>query len=290
MGCGNTRVVIVGGRSRSGLAIRSALAGHGVTGIVRGQAGRGELAVADYLSPPQELDLSGAVVINCAGAVDGSPADLMQANRDVALAWAQAAAQGGAKQFVQVSSFSLYGHQPAIGRATPFAPASAYGESKLAAERGLEQMPGGIAIARLRVPILVGAGSDKLSRLVGLARRTGLVPAAPWPAPRSMLTYGALAGAVRRIIEQGLEGALFAADPEPFTAALLRDVARAEGRSVRLLRLPRPALALLRAGAPGLHSSLFLPNLLDKDDNLLAEAPEGERLRDAMVRMFRHKA
>lgn len=287
MGLQSARVVIVGGRSRSGRAIRAAMAGSEVIAAVRGNAGPGEIALADYAEVPDGLDLAGAVIINCAGAVSGTPDELMRANCTVPLAWARAGADRGASRFVQISSFSLFGHQPAIGHATPPAPASAYGRSKLAAERALAALEGrGMAVACLRVPILVGAGTDKLARLVRLAMITGFVPAAPWPTPRSMLTYGALADAVRRIVGQGASGALFAADPEPFTTALLCDMARAAGRRVRPLTLPRPALGLLARVAPRLHASLFLPNLLDKADNLLENGTDGESLCAALARII----
>ena len=281
------RVVIVGGRSRSGLAIRAALAGREVIGVVRGPTGPGEIAVADYAEVPAHLDLGDAAIINCAGAVSGTDEHLMRANREVPLAWARAGIGAGARQFVQLSSFSLFGHQPAIGQATPTAPASPYGRSKLAAEQALAALDlGDMALARLRVPILIGAGADKLAKLVRLALRTGFVPVAPWPTPRSMLSYAALAGTVRRIIDEGAHGALFAADPEPFTADLLCAAARDAGHRVRPITMPRPALALLARATPGLHASLFLPNLLDEDDNLLNTGVDGESLRQVMARMM----
>lgn len=280
------RVVIVGGGSRSGRAIRAALTGREVIGVVRGQAGPGEIAVADYAAVPSALDLGDSVIVNCAGAVSGSLEDLLRANRNVPLAWAQAGSAAGARQFIQLSSFSLFGHQPAIGHATLPDPASPYGHSKLAAEQALKVLGGPMAIACLRVPILIGAGGDKLAKLVRLALRTGFVPVAPWPSPRSMLSYAALAGAVRRIVEDGAHGALFAADPEPFTADLLCAIAREAGQRVRPITLPRPALALLARAAPGLHASLFLPNLLDGADNFLNEGVEGESLRAVLARMM----
>lgn len=281
------RVVIVGGRSRSGLAVRAALAGHEVIGVVRGPAGPDEIAIADYAEVPPSLDLRDAAIVVCAGAVSGTDDSLMRANREVPLAWARAGIAAGARQFVQLSSFSLFGHQQAIGHATPQAPASPYGRSKLAAEHALEALDSGdMALARLRVPILIGAGADKLAKLVRLALRTGFMPVAPWPTPRSMLSYGALADAVRRIVEEGTRGPLFAADPEPFTADLLCAAARDAGQRVRPLRVPRPALALLVRTAPGLHASLFLPNLLDGRDNFLKAGVEGESLRAVLARMM----
>ena len=281
------RIVIVGGRSRSGRAMREAFGTCEVIGLVRGMAGPGEIALADYRQVPEGLDLGGAVIVNCAGAVSGSPDELMRANCEVPLAWAQAGAAAGARQFVQISSFSLFGRQPAIGHATPLAPTSAYGRSKLAAEQALAALDTrAMAVARLRVPILVGAGTDKLARLVRLATGTGFVPTAPWPTPRSMLSYGALADAVVRVVAQGASGALFAADPEPFTPGLLCAMAREASLGLRPLVVPRPVLGLLARAAPGLHASLFLPNLLEERDNLLAQGRNGECLRAAMVRMF----
>lgn len=288
MGGQAARVVIVGAGSRSGRAIRASLAGLEVIGVVRGPAGPGEITVTDYAKVPPSLDLRDAAIVVCAGAVSGTDESLMHANCAVPLAWARAGMASGARQCVQLSSFSLFGHQQAIGHATPQAPASPYGRSKLAAEHALEALDSGdMALARLRVPILIGAGSDKLAKLVRMALRTGFVPVAPWPTPRSMLSYSALAGAVRKIVEEGTQGALFAADPEPFTASLLCDMVHEAGHRVRPLTLPRPALALLARAAPGLHASLFLPNLLDGADNFLNAGVEGESLRAVLARMMR---
>jgi len=229
--------------------------------------------------------------VNCAGAVAGTRDNLLRANVETAARWARLAAGRGARQFIQISSFSIFGGAEEIGTHTPVAPHSHYGESKLLAEQALAELASeALPMSMLRVPILVGSGKDKLAKLVGLGRRTGFTVAAPWPSPRSMLPYDGLAAAIERLA--GQPQALpwqtpFAADPEHFDAQMLVDEANAVGRSIKIVRAPTVALKLLKAAAPGMYASLFRPSLLDPAANILADAQGFTPLRSTIASMLR---
>ncbi|WP_439567648.1 NAD-dependent epimerase/dehydratase family protein [Sphingopyxis sp.] len=284
-------LIIVGGRSRSGRAVRTRLADWPMLGIVREAANPGECSIADYAEPPTDLDLRGARIIICAGAVNGTHDELWHANVDVPKAWARRGIEGGARHLIQISSFSIFGRAEAIGTDTPPAPVSHYGESKLGAEFALTELAReGLPITMLRVPILVGSGSDKLAKFVHAARRTGLVLSAPWPTPRSMLPYDGLACAVEAILQRPAprdSQILFAADPEPFTARMMKETAKEYGRTLRTMHVPAYFLKMIEKTAPGLHASLFRPNLLDPDDNMLADGEGFVRLRTTLRAMLR---
>lgn len=282
------RVVIVGGGSRAGRALAARLSGCPVIPIVRHSEGLpGERIVAAYDGVPKDLDLHGAAIVNCAGTPHGDAATLDAANRAVPLAWARRAASDGAARFVQISSFSVFGPAERIDTATPPAPTSDYGRSKLAAEAALAGVGLGDRLTILRVPILIGGGSDKLAQLVGIARRTGMIPTAARPCPRSMLSYDGLAATIAGVIEKARGGVVHAADPEPYTPIMLRDAARAQGMRARIVRLPGPVAALVRMAAPGIHASLLAPNVLSADANIASGFLPFERLPEVLDRLLR---
>ena len=282
-----SRVILLGARSRAAEAIRQAMPGADITGIVRSHPREGEIATSGYTVVPDEVSLEGAVIVNCVGSPRGDADALRKVNHDVPVSWATAGKAAGAAGMVQISSFSIFGPAERVDADTPAHPVTDYGRSKLAAEEALAGIAdAGFPIALLRVPILVGGGSDKLAQLVALARRTGLVPAASYPTPRSMLPYQGLAVAVRKAVAERLSGPVFAADPEPFTPAMLQDVARDAGKTVRQLPLPAPATWLIGRALPGLYASLLSPSLLAPEVNLLAHERPSVGLRDIIARLF----
>lgn len=285
-------MIVVGGNSRSGRAVRARLAGLPILALVRGVPKIGERSIADYADPPIDIDLGNATIVICAGAVDGTREELWRANVSVPKAWARRGIEGGARRLIQISSFSIFGGAEAIDSNTPVAPDSLYGESKLGAELCLQELAGDkLAMTMLRVPILVGSGDDKLAKLVGLAKRTGLAICAPWPAPRSMLPYDGLARSVENIFQDATTPgwqAKFAADPEPFTAQMMVNAAVQEGRPLRTMAIPASLLHFAKKGFPGLYTSLFRPSLLDPNSNLLADGAGFVRLDATLRTMLRY--
>lgn len=284
-------LIVVGGNSPSGRALRARFSGWPTLALVRGRAETGERSIASFSEPPADLDLRDATIVICADTQRGTRDELWRINVDVPTAWARRGIEGGADRFIQISSFSIFGGAEEVGPDSPVSPVSHYGESKLGAERALQELAGGaMRTTMLRVPILVGDGQDKLTTLVRFASRTGLAITAPWPAPRSMLPYDGLARAIEAIIHNAARDswqALFAADPEPFSARMMIDAAEANRRKLRAMPVPAVLLKLLEKAAPGLHASLFRPSLLDPAVNLLADGKDFVRLRTIISAMLR---
>ena len=284
----NGPVILIGGASRAARALMNCLPLATTLPVVRRPTGvMGEIIVEAYDQVPTDASLSGATIVNCAGTPDGDVATLTRANCEVPLAWARRAAEEGAARFVQISSFSGFGAAHAVGSDAPTQPTGDYGRSKLAAEERLRECGLGDRLTILRVPILIGGGTDKLAQLVRLTCRTGVIPAAPWPTPRSMLSYDGLAATIAGLIAAGRGGTFAAADPLPYTPAMMRDAAQALALRARIVTMPSFVLALLRRAAPGLHASLFEPNLLAEKDNAAVAYLPFERTDEVVTRLLR---
>lgn len=245
------------------------------------------MTVADYLSVPEGAILPGSVVVNCVGSPVGSEAELLRVNCETAKCWGQAALAAGASQFVQLSSFSVYGGAELIDASTPEQPQSAYGRSKLAADRALMDLDrNGLLVTLLRIPMLFGEGRDKLAQLIGVVLKAGLVPKLSKPIERSMLSYDALGAAVAHVARDPQRGVVNIADPTLFTYELLRDrVTAAAGRKVCRLWIPRLATSAVRLAAPQIHARLFASSKLERSAALAFDIPHGATLEATIDRM-----
>lgn len=256
-------LVLIGAASRAGRAILRTWQGPVAAQVHRGQ-GPGIL-LRDYADVPRDVIPRGSVVVNCVGISQGPAVVLRRVNHDIPLLWAQAAAAAGADRFFQLSSFSVYGRAEYIDGATPERPETAYGQSKLAADRALLALARpGFGVTALRVPMLCGDGPDKLTMLVRAVQKLRAVPRTVPPIERAMLTYDGLAAALCQLIAQPKEGVVHVADPTPFSYELLADrVATATGRSLLRVRVPGFATTITRRFLRPFHMRLLASSRLD---------------------------
>ena len=183
------------------------------------------------------------VVYHVAGLVAArNEAEFFQVNRHGTLALLKAATAAGCKRFVLVSSAAAAGPSlpgvPLKGDEPPD-PVTTYGRSKLAGE---EVVRGGkIPWTIVRPPAVYGPGDRELLRIFKLAR-LGIAPVFGGGRQELSLVYGpdlgeALAAAGHA---PGAFGKIYyACHPEVVTSgAMVREIGRAMGKSVRLLPLP----------------------------------------------------
>lgn len=187
----------IGGRLAAELARR----GHDVVCLVRRtsrvaglQALPVRLAVGE-LRDPASLDAAVAgreVVFHAAGlvqALDDREFEAANALGTRGLVEACRRAAPGLSRFVLVSSIAAGGpggpDRPLDETDEP-RPISAYGRSKLAAERAVLEAGGGLPATIIRPPNVLGPGSKELERLFGLLRRR-IVPAVGDGRPRTSL-------------------------------------------------------------------------------------------------------
>ena len=164
-------------------------------------------------------------------------------NTDLAVETAKKAKADGARQFIYMSSAIVYGDSAPIGKSkvinrdTPTSPANCYGDSKLRAEQGLFALEDEtFRVVALRPPMIYGRGSKGNYPL--LAKIAGKTPIFPRVCnERSMLYIDNLSEFVRLMIENGESGVFFPQNSEySNTSELVKMIAKARGRRVRLLR------------------------------------------------------
>jgi UDP-glucose 4-epimerase len=167
---------------------------------------------------------------------------------------ARAAAQSGVERFVFLSSIKVNGERT---RGSPFtpddvpAPADDYGRSKLEAERRLTRIAAEspMSVAIVRPPLVYGPGVQaNFLRLLGFAERAVPLPLASVQNARSLVSVWNLCDLIWALLTRPspARGVFLVDDGRPIsTPELIRALARAMGRPVRLFPMPRGALRWL---------------------------------------------
>ncbi len=131
-------------------------------------------------------------------------------NRDLAYETAKKAKEDGVKQFIFLSSMSVYGlDSGVITRETKPKPKSAYGQSKYEAEKLIEELgTDTFKIAILRPPMVYGKNCKGNYQLLSkFAKKSPIFPNIE--NKRSMLYIDNLSEFVRVLIDNELQGLLF---------------------------------------------------------------------------------
>ena len=261
------RVAVTGasGFIGSHLAVALAARGHAVRCLLRPTSNRAalpaaaELVVADHLSDRAALErlLHGAdAVVHLAGLTRSwTPRALHEVNHGgtEALCAAAARTNPALQQLILVSSQAAVGpssRRHPRGEDDPPAPVTAYGRSKLAAERVRLHYPK-LPVTVVRPPAVYGPGDRDIFayfRVVRAGLRPELVPASRL----SMVYVGNLVDALLLALDQPQrtgQRVYHVADRGVLTMSLVaRWIAHVYGR--RALRIPVPRTTLAVAGLP----------------------------------------
>ena len=164
-------------------------------------------------------------------------------NTRLAVETAEKARAEGVKQFIFMSSASVYGLTAPMGKVvmitkdTPLNPVDNYGISKLKAEEGLVALAGeGFKLAILRPPMIYGKGCK--GNYVTLAKLAKKLPFFPWVEnQRSMLYMENLAEFVRLVIDDEAEG-IFCPQNNEYTNTcdMVNEIAHANGKGILMIR------------------------------------------------------
>lgn len=271
----SSRILVTGGNGRLGRAVLAELGPWGVAGLRRGGDADAILIDSDGLVDPARLT-GVTAIINCAGRVVGTHAEIEQSNIGYPVALARQARDAGVRRLVQVSSFSVYGRMECIDANSQLKPESDYGRSKLAAEQALITLSGpDFHVVSLRLPFMFSADNPALlGRLVSAISRLRVLPTISGkPSSRSMITYGGAAAALATLATcaNAVDGVLVAADPQPLELVAVARLLRARlGRRVAVVPVPALLTKLVRPLAADMADRLLRSSVLASSSNWLA--------------------
>lgn len=173
-------------------------------------------------------------------------------NTQLAIETARKAKNEGVKQFIFMSSASVYGLTAPMGqvvmisRDTPLKPVDNYGLSKAKAEEGLQPLSGdGFKLAILRPPMIYGKGcKGNYQTMAKLAKK---LPVFPYVEnQRSMIYMENLAEFVRQVIDDEAEGIFCPQNNEYInTSDMVNLIAHAHGKGILMIKGFSWALKLL---------------------------------------------
>lgn len=161
-----------------------------------------------------------------------------EVNRDLAYEVAQKAKKEGVKQFLFLSSMSVYGIETGvIDKDSPLKPKSNYGKSKLQAEELIKPLESNeFKLAIIRPPIIYGKGcKGNYSRLGNIALKVPVFPSIK--NNRSMIFIDNLCEYFRLIIDNTSNGLFFPQNADYVcTSEMVKLIAEIHGTKVRMTR------------------------------------------------------
>ncbi|OZM56403.1 NAD-dependent epimerase [Lottiidibacillus patelloidae] len=162
-------------------------------------------------------------------------------NRDLTIEIAKKAKAEGVRQFIFMSSIIVYGdgstEKQVIRKDTTPKPSNFYGDSKLQAEKGINELEDDhFKVVIIRPPMIYGKGSK--GNYPKLAKVAKMVPAFPdIDNQRSMLHVDNLCEFIKLLIDNNDSGLFFPQNSEyTKTSEMVRLVGEVHGRKVRLTK------------------------------------------------------
>lgn len=169
-------------------------------------------------------------------------------NRDLVYEVGQKTKGDGVKQFIFLSSMSVYGIETGvISKETVPLPKSNYGKSKLQAEELIAQLEdSSFSIVVLRPPMIYGEGcKGNYVRLEKFALKAPIFP--DIKNKRSMIEISNLCEFVKILIDEGSRG-LFLPQNEEYvcTSEMVKSIADEHGKKIHMTKLFNPLLRVLK--------------------------------------------
>lgn len=191
-------------------------------------------------------------------------------NRDLAYKVANKAKSEGVKQFIFLSSMSIYGiYSGIINKDTKPNPITYYGKSKLQAEELILSLASqNFRVAIIRPPMIYGKGcKGNYRRLSNFAKKIPVFP--DIINQRSMIFIDNLCEFIRLIIDNLEEGIFFPQNDEYVcTSKLVKLIANENRKKVRLSKIFNPLLLIL---GKNLRQKVFGNLIYEKELSLYKE-------------------
>ena len=190
-------------------------------------------------------------------------------NRDLALALANKAKAEGVKQFIYLSSMSVYGLTAGrIGFETKVNPTGAYGLSKLEAEEGLWALNSEeFIVSIVRPPMVYGKNCKGNYRLLSAyANRFNAFPT--YDNQRSMVYIDNLSSSIRGVIHNSEAGLYFPQNPEYLnTCEIVKQIVNCRSKRFISISFLNPIIEMLTKRLT-LFSKVFGSLTYDKEMNV----------------------
>lgn len=163
-----------------------------------------------------------------------------EVNRDLACTVAKKAKQDGVRQFVIMSTLSVYGMDEGVIREnTEEKPVTHYGKSKLQADQCIQKLADEqFHVAIIRPPMVYGAGcKGNYQRLRSLALKTPVFPAVK--NHRSMIFIDNLCDYIEWVIREDITGIRIPQNQDYVcTSEMVRLIARQHGKKILFVKVP----------------------------------------------------
>ncbi|MGI6689992.1 MAG: NAD-dependent epimerase/dehydratase family protein [Christensenellales bacterium] len=172
-------------------------------------------------------------------------------NAELPVEVAKSAKRDGVTQFIFLSSVSVYGQEGnlcssfVISEDTPLKPKGIYGESKLAAEKGLAILRDSrFKVCIVRPPMIYGPGcKGNYQTLSEYAKKMPLFP--NYRNERSMLFIHNLSPFIKRLLDDCSEGTYHPHNKEYVcTSDMVKAVSNAHGKNIFTTRMLNPLILL----------------------------------------------
>lgn len=187
-------------------------------------------------------------------------------NTQLAFDVAQKAKNEGVKQFVFLSTMSVYGKVAGvITKDTDTTPANLYGESKLKAEQMIEKLADeNFTVTILRPPIVYGNGcKGNYVQLSAFAKKFPVFP--DFKSQRSMIYINNLSAFIKKAIDENLSGVFCPQDDEYVCPSdMVRIIAQCNNKKVRLTKVFNPMIKLCLKLNIGIFCKVFGDLVYDK--------------------------
>lgn len=182
-----------------------------------------------------------------------------QVNRDLSIETAKKAKEAGVKQFVILSTMSVYGTNVGkIRKGDRPSPGSHYGRAKWQADKVIERMADKtFRVAVLRPPMVYGEGcKGNYQLLKKFALKSPVFP--NYRNQRSMVKIDVLCDFVAELIQKGKGGLYFPQNPDYVcTTEMVKQIAEENGKSIWTTKLFNPFIKLALKMKIGMIEKVF---------------------------------
>lgn len=216
------------------------------------------------------------IVFHCAALVhqkiEHSYEEYYKINVDYPVSLAKLVKQNGVKQFIFISTIAVYGEdKEKLDENTSCNPISAYGKSKLEAEKQLLELnDDSFIVSIIRPPMIYGENAPgNIDSLVKLVKKLPIIPLDGIKNKRSFVSIQNLCNMINEVIAQQKSGIFLASDDEPLsTSKLIELISKNLEKKVYLVKIPFFE-TLLKILKPSFHKRLY--GSLEVDNTITKE-------------------